>query len=116
MAKIGCEMQCCTAAASQLLVEISVSFSHLFDHEKDSARQLQDHRRYLVELGVPAHVVWDFFSEATNASPNDDSTASTQLVETGRRPKDPKDGDPRTDQVAKGLPQNPGLASRGDLS
>ena len=45
--------------SSQLPVEISVSFSHFFDHEMDSARQLQAHRRYLVELGVAAHVVSD---------------------------------------------------------
>ena len=44
---------------------------------------------------------------------DDDAAASTQLVETGRGRKDPKDGDPRTDKVTKGLPHNPGLACPG---
>ena len=41
--------------------------SHVFDHEIECARQLQGHRRHLIELGVPAHVVSDFFAEATSA-------------------------------------------------
>ena len=44
----------------QFQVEVSMSLSHLFDHEFDSARQLQAHRRYPVELGPPVHAVSDY--------------------------------------------------------
>ena len=56
----GCFMARASANDSwQLPVEDSVRCSQLFNHEIDSARQLQAHQRYLVELSVPAHVVLD---------------------------------------------------------
>ena len=53
--------------SSYFQMEGSMRLSPLFGHEFDSARQLQAHRRYPVELGVPAHIVSDFFAESTNA-------------------------------------------------